>query len=167
MTHDKTGNKLVFVINITLVVPDRRLEMETLCNPQHSSAHHSLMGLQGGNHFVHGVVLSGNKSLGVSIACRSGLYCSLATWGDSKVTFYWPFTWWRHQMETLSALLAICVGNSPGGEFPAQRPETRSFDIFFDLRLNKRLSKQSWGWWFETLSRQLWRHLMHEVLGSV
>ena len=41
---------------------------------------------------------------------------------------------------------------------PAQRPVTRSFDIFFHLRLNKRLSKQSWGWWFETLSRLLWRH---------
>ena len=35
---------------------------------------------------------------------------------------------------------------------------TRGFDVFFDLRLNKRLSKQSWGWWFETLSRPLWRH---------
>ena len=68
-------------------------------------------------------------------------------------------TWWRHQMETFSALLAICAGNSPvAGEFPTQRPVTRSFDIFFDLRLNKRLSKQSWGWWFETLSRPLWRH---------
>ena len=33
------------------------------------------------------------------------------------------------------------------GEFPAQRPVKRSFDVFFDLRLNKRLSKQSWGWW--------------------
>ena len=67
-------------------------------------------------------------------------------------------TWWRHQMETFSALLVICAGNSPvRGEFPAQRPETRSFDVFFDLRLNKRLSKQAWGWWFETLSRPLWR----------
>ena len=66
--------------------------------------------------------------------------------------------WWRHQMETFPALLAICAGNSPvPGEFPAQRPVTRSFDGFFDLRLNKRLSKQSWGWWFETLSRPLWR----------
>ena len=45
-------------------------------------------------------------------------------------------------METFSALMAICVGNSPvTGEFPAQRPVTRSFDVFFDLRLNKRLSK--------------------------
>ena len=68
-------------------------------------------------------------------------------------------SWWRHQMETFSALLAICAGNSPvPGEFPAQRPVTRSFDIFVDLRLNKRLSKQSWSWWFETLSCPLWRH---------
>ena len=70
-----------------------------------------------------------------------------------------PFTWWRHQMETFSALLAICAGNSPvAGEFPTQRPVTQSFDVFFDLRLNKRLGKQSWWWWFETLSRPLWRH---------
>ena len=62
-------------------------------------------------------------------------------------------------MEIFSALLAICAGNSPGtGEFPAQRPVTRSFDVYFDLRPNKRLSKQSLGWWFETLSPPLWRH---------
>ena len=49
--------------------------------------------------------------------------------------------------------------NSPvTGEFPTQRPVTRSFDAFCDLRLNKRLSKQSWGWWFETPSCPLWRH---------
>ena len=67
--------------------------------------------------------------------------------------------WWRHQIETFSALLAFCAGNSPvPGEFPAQRPVTQSFDVFFDLRrLNKQLSKQSWGWWFETPSRSLWR----------
>ena len=39
-----------------------------------------------------------------------------------------------------------------------QRPVTRGFDVFFDLHLNKRLSKQSWSWWFETPSRSLWRH---------
>ena len=44
-------------------------------------------------------------------------------------------SWWRHQMETFSALLALCAGNSPvSGEFPAQRPVTRSFDVFFDRR---------------------------------
>ena len=66
---------------------------------------------------------------------------------------------WRHQMETFSALLGIWAGNSlVTGEFPAQSPVTRSFDVFFDLRLNKRLSKQWWGWWFETPSSTLWRH---------
>ena len=49
----------------------------------------------------------------------------------------------RHQMETFSALLAICAWNSPApGEFPAQRSVTRSFDVSFDLRLNNQLSKQ-------------------------
>ena len=62
-------------------------------------------------------------------------------------------------METSSALLALCAGNSPAtGEFPTQRPVTRSFDVYFELRPNIQLSKQSWGWWFETLSRPLWRH---------
>ena len=69
------------------------------------------------------------------------------------------FAWWRHQMETFSALLAICAGNSPvSGELPAQRPVTRSFDVFFDLRSNKRLSKQWRGCWFETQLCPLWRH---------
>ena len=68
-------------------------------------------------------------------------------------------TWWRHQMETFFGLLAICAGNSPvPGEFLAQRPVTRSFDVFFDLRLNKWLNKQSWGCSFETPSGSLWRH---------
>ena len=70
------------------------------------------------------------------------------------MTLYSCNTWWRHQMETFSVLLAICAGNSPG----TQRPVTRTLDIFFDLRLNKRLSKQSWGWWFNTLPRPLRRH---------
>ena len=52
----------------------------------------------------------------------------------------------------------LCGEFTDPGDFPAQRPVTRSFDVFFDLRLNKRFSKQSWGWWFETPSRPLWRH---------
>ena len=72
---------------------------------------------------------------------------------------FWFQTWWRHQMETFSALLVICAGNPPvPGEFPTQRPVTRSFDVFFDLRLNKPFSKQSRGWWLETPSRPLWCH---------
>ena len=63
--------------------------------------------------------------------------------------------WWHHQMETFCALLA---GYSPiTGEIPSQKPVTLGFAVSFDLCLNKRLSKQSWSWWFETPSRLLWR----------
>ena len=62
-------------------------------------------------------------------------------------------------METFFALLAICAGNSPvNGEFPTQRPVTWSLGVFFYLSRNECLNKLSWGWWFETPSRQLWRH---------
>ena len=100
------------------------------------------------------------------LCCR---YCRLKIWNDhlkmmiismlGLTFFYQDFPWWHHQMETFSALLALRAGNSPvPGEFPTQRPVTRSSDVFFDLRLNKRLSKQSWGWWLETQSDSLWRH---------
>ena len=56
---------------------------------------------------------------------------------------YWPFVRGIHRPRSIPR---------------TQRPVTRRFDVFFDLRLNKRLSKQPWGWWFETLSRPLWRH---------
>ena len=76
-------------------------------------------------------------------------------------------SWWRHQIETFSVLLALCAGNSPvTGEFLSQRPVTRSFDVFFDLRLNKRLSKQSWGWWFETPSSSSWLHINGSIVGE-
>ena len=62
-------------------------------------------------------------------------------------------------METFSVLLELCVGNLPvPGEFPSQRPVTWSFDVFFDRRLNKQLSKQSSGWWLEMPLCPLWRH---------
>ena len=95
-------------------------------------------------------------------SCHYSIMTSLSavtdgTWGCRRYSY--DNSCWRHQMETFSALLAICAGNSPvTGEFPAQRPVTRTFCVFFDLRLNKRLSKQSWVWWFDTLSRPLWRH---------
>ena len=60
-------------------------------------------------------------------------------------------TWWRHQMETFSMLLALCAGNSPVTcEFPSQRPVTRSLDVFslFCTWIN--------SWWFETPSHSSW-----------
>ena len=72
--------------------------------------------------------------------------------------------WQRESIMTslsgnISALLALCKGNPPvTGGFPSQRPVTRSFDVFFDLCLNKRLSKQSRRGAFESPSRSFWRH---------
>ena len=87
--------------------------------------------------------------------------------GYTYLAAVFRLSWWRHQMETFSALLAICSGKSPAsGEIPVQRPVTRRFVVFFDLFLNKRLREQSWGWWFETLSHPLWRHC-YVVLGEV
>ena len=67
-------------------------------------------------------------------------------------------TWWRNQIETFPTLPALYEGNPPvTGGFSSQRPVTRSFDVSFDLRLNKRFSKHPRGRWFETQSRSLWR----------
>ena len=52
----------------------------------------------------------------------------------------------------------LCGNSLVTAEFPSQRPVMWSFGVFFDPCLNKWLSKQSWGWWFETPSRSLWRH---------
>ena len=83
-----------------------------------------------------------------------------ASWQDRTICSQQKWqSWWRHQMETFSTLLALCEGNSPvTREFPSQRPVTRSLDVFFHRDLNKRLSKQSRRWWFETLSCSLRRH---------
>ena len=59
---------------------------------------------------------------------------------------------------TCRVTVPLCGEFTGPGEFHTQRPVTRSFDAFFDLRLTKRLSKQTGGWWFETLTWSLWRH---------
>ena len=73
----------------------------------------------------------------------SKLLTMVNIWGENNI----QTPWWRHQKETFSESLAICAGNSPvTGEFPAQKAVTQNFDVFFDLRLIKRLSKQWWDW---------------------
>ena len=77
----------------------------------------------------------------------------------TKVQPFGKCPWRRHQMETFFALLALCAGGSSvTGEFRSQRPVTQSFDGFFNLLLNKRLSKPSIHRWFQTPSRSLWRY---------
>ena len=51
----------------------------------------------------------------------------------------------------------LCGEITDPAEFPTQRPVTRNFDVFFDLRLNTRWSKRPWGWWFKTPSWSSWR----------
>ena len=80
-----------------------------------------------------------------------------------RIKFWYANTHPYHIMMTSSngnifrVTSPLCGEFTGPGEFPTQRPVTRNFDVFFDLRLNKRLSKQPWGWWFETLSWSLWR----------
>ena len=67
-------------------------------------------------------------------------------------------SWWSHQIEKFSALLALCEGNSAvTGGFSSRSPVTRSFNVFYDVRLNKQLSKHSRCRWFETPWHSLWR----------
>ena len=114
--------------------------------------------------------------MGIPILVRRHLYIEMALrWSRIRHIFimeihipgkilYWDralvtLTWWLHQMETLSALLALCAGNSlVPDKFPSQRPVTLSFDVFFDLCLNERLSKQLRHRWFGMSSRSLWLH---------
>ena len=88
-----------------------------------------------------------------SVNMASHVHRQASTWTNSDISG------WRHQMETFAALLTLCEENTPfTGGFPSPRPVTRRFKFLFDLRLDKRLSKQSRRWWFETPSRSLWRH---------
>ena len=76
-------------------------------------------------------------------------------------------SWWHHQMVTFSMLLALCERNSlVTRELPSQGPMTQSFDVFFDLRLNKWLGKQSVDWWFGMPSCSLWRQCNGECVPS-
>ena len=108
-------------------------------------------------------------------------FCLQGRWMDCcrDICWYrWPclsLLWLRFEAKRYSDVCGSCnddvikwknfrVTGPLCGEFtgrrwiPRQRPVTRSFDVFFDLRLNKQLGKQSWGWWFETPSGPLWRH---------
>ena len=107
-------------------------------------------------------VIMNQKYIPIIMRTVSALLFSVVVWYWSTLPVSFMFAWLAmvtSSKVTFSALLALCVGNSPvTGDFPTQRPVTRRFNASFELRLNKRLSKQSWGWWFETPSRSLWRH---------
>ena len=103
----------------------------------------------------------------------NSFHCVLNLGNEIATTFCtWhgsPLSWWRHRMETFSALLTLCEGNpSDTGGFPSQRPVMRSFDVFLDLLLNQRLSKPSRRRWFETPSHSLqwWRTVQNVITAA-
>ena len=84
---------------------------------------------------------------------------SITNWYECCIWWleYVLTSWWRHQMETFSAILALCAGNSPvTGEFPSQRPVTQSSDIFFGL-----LYAETNGWINNRDAGGLRRHCAH------
>ena len=91
-------------------------------------------------------------------------------WFSEKITVYHNSMGFSENMMTSSNGNIFRVTGHLCGEFtgprwiPAQRPVTRSFDVFFDLGPNKQLSKQWWGWWFETPPSPLWRHFNERKL---
>ena len=103
----------------------------------------------------------GKWYLTISTACITRVQKPLisnATWKNGYVMRR-NKTWWRHQMETFAALLALCTENPPvTAGFFSHSSVARSFDVSFDRRLNKRLTKESQRRWFETPSCSLWRH---------
>ena len=89
-------------------------------------------------------------------------YELLCQWNSSPwilITLGTLDTWWRHQMETFSALLVHVRGSPRSMVNSPHKDQWRgTFDVFFDLSLNKQFSKQSWDWRFETPLCSLWRH---------
>ena len=91
------------------------------------------------------------------------LWCFIIIlWARHSIVDLWTHLWAIIMTSSNGDIFRVtgllCLEFTSPGEFPTQRPVTQSFDVFFDLCLNKRLSEQSWGWWFEMPSCPLWRH---------
>ena len=99
---------------------------------------------------------------GFEISCQKLLHTISIIQNKDQKPNIMLMRWNRYMMTSSNGNIFRVTGPLYGeftgpGEFPTQRPVTRSFDVFFDLRLNKRLSRQPWGWWLETPLWSLWR----------
>ena len=139
----------------------------------------------GGTHLEWGVEGRGMRALSQILSDESlsyslkhistGKHSLHISWRSTHLLhLYFLFSWWRTSSNgNMFRVTGFCAGNSPAtagnspatagnspvtGDFSSHIPVTRSFDVFFDLRLNRQLSKQSRRRWFETPSRSLWRH---------
>ena len=105
--------------------------------------------------FVHSLMRMTYKTLNLELNARDKVFSHVINHScvETKLFQEWYVNpnMMTSSNENISALLALCAENSPvTGEFPSQRPVMRSCDVFFDLRQNKQLSKQSRDWCFET-----------------
>ena len=98
---------------------------------------------------IRGLIMSHNLSAGRMLPFRLFSHDDVIEW--NQFPRYWPFVRGIHRSLVTS---------------PHKGQWRGALMSFFNLRLNKRLSKQSWGWWFETLSRPLWRH-SNEIINTV
>ena len=130
----------------------------------------------GGTHLEWGVEGRGMRALSQILSDESlsyllkhismgGALTSYFMEEHSSPTYIFPVFMMTSSNGNMFRVTGFCAGNSPatGGNSPvtgefSHRPVTRSFDVFFDLRLNKQLSIQSRSRWFEMPLRSLWCH---------
>ena len=122
----------------------------------------------------NGLVLSGDKPLPEPML--SYTFAAICVWKyhwiHTKSVHHIPVTcvlftmsWWLHQIETFSVLLAICAANSPvTGKFPALKPVAWSFDFFICAWINGWVNNREAGDLRRTPSRPLWRHCNGAVI---
>ena len=85
-------------------------------------------------------------------------WSSFLIWNQLSLSYVHELAMMTSSNGNIFRVTGLCAVHTPvTGEFPSQKPVTRIFDVFY-LRPNKRWSKESWGWWFGTPSRSLWRY---------
>ena len=113
-----------------------------------------------GDHYMDSI----GKCLSQPGWCHCEDICNLVGNGNIQLLFIQrPSVTWQLPLYS-DPDVSMMTSSNGNIEFPAQRPVTRSFDVFFDLYLNKRWSKQWCGWWFETPSGPVWRHRITHLL---
>ena len=111
-----------------------------------------------------------NKSITNFHWLSNSIEVLLVGWAAGIQIVLYLTPWWSWNGNIFHVTGPLC------GEFTGHRwLVTRRSDVFFDLCLNKCLSKQSWGWWFEMPSPSLWHYcnvivpsgdIWHPKLGS-
>ena len=99
--------------------------------------------------------LAGFVSIGVVLDSFRGFIISIYPYAPGLFRYHDDVIKWKHFPRYWPFVRGI---HRPPVNSPHKGQWRGALMFFFYLRLNKRLRKQSWGWWFETLSHPLWRH---------